>query len=158
MSESSMMWMIGSAAAIVVVGISTSHPVTSMVTPRVETTAVTFAERSCDGATSARSDTTVDAQDPILRSLLGAHVDRTPRYPVELRNAGVSGVVIMSFVVDTLGLVPRGGATIHQETRSEFGDAVCANIMSARFSPLVANGKRMSVRVVNVPTTFEVRH
>lgn len=156
MSESSKMWMIGSTAAIIVGGIATSPPV-STVAPRVETIAGTFAERSCDGAIAARSDTTVDAQDPILRSLLGTNVDRTPRYPVELRNAGVSGAVIMSFVVDTLGLVPKGGATIHQETRSEFGDAVCANIMSARFSPLVANGKRMSVRVVNVPTTFEVR-
>jgi len=88
---------------------------------------------------------------------LRANPVRSPRYPVELRNAGVSGVVIMSFVVDTLGLVPKGGATIHQETRTEFGDAVCANIMTSRFSPLVANGKRLSVRVVNAPTTFEVR-
>ena len=137
--------MIGSTAAILLAGIAAAPPRTS-----------TFAERSCDGATAPLADTTVDAQDPILRSLRPSPVS-SPRYPVALRNAGVSGVVVMSFVVDTLGLVPKGGATIHQETRTEFGDAVCANIMTSRFSPLVANGKRLSVRVVNVPTTFEVR-
>ena len=140
-----MTWMIGSVA-ILSAGFSAVSPRTS-----------TFAERSCDGATTPRADTTVDAQDPIVRSLRAANSLGSPRYPVELRNTGVSGVVLMSFVVDTLGRVPRGGATIHQETRTEFGDAVCANIMNARFSPLVADGRRLSVRVLNVPTTFEIK-
>ena len=146
MSESAMRWMIGSTAAILLVGVAVAPPGTG-----------TLADRSCDGAVAARADTTVDAQDPILQTLRSANSVTAPRYPVGLRNEGISGVVIMSFVVDTLGLVPKGGATIHQETRTEFGDAVCANIMNSRFTPLVANGRRLSVRVLNMPTTFEVK-
>ena len=103
-----------------------------------------------------QADTILDAQDPILRNLRPADARGTARYPVDMREAGISGEVIASFVVDTLGVVPRGGAWIQRETRTNFGDAVCAYLMRARFAPVVVNGKRMSVSVVNSPTTFEI--
>jgi hypothetical protein len=112
--------------------------------------------RSCDGRPFVDSDTIVDSVDPLLRMMRPAG-EKAPKYPVDMRNAGVTGQVAASFVVDTLGRVPPGGVLIHVETRPSFGNAVCAHLFSARFTPLVVNGRRMSVRVENWPVSFDIR-
>jgi TonB family protein len=112
--------------------------------------------RSCDGAVAASADTIIDSKDPLLRNLRPTSGKGAARYPVDMRHAGITGEVIASFVIDTLGVVPTGGVWIQSETRTSFGDAVCAYLRDARFAPLVLNGKRWSVRVVNSPTTFDI--
>jgi outer membrane biosynthesis protein TonB len=113
-------------------------------------------ERSCDGRPAVLVDTTVNSQDPLLRSVqpLGR---RVPQYPEGMRSAGSSGRVVASFVIDTLGRVPSGGAWIHAETELGFGNAVCAHLASAQFAPLVVNGRRVSVRIQQWEVTFETR-
>jgi outer membrane biosynthesis protein TonB len=112
--------------------------------------------RSCDGRPFVESDTIVDSVDPVLRTMRPSG-EKAPRYPADMRNAGVNGQVAASFVVDTLGRVPPGGVLIHVETRASFGNAVCAHLFSAKFTPLVVNGRRLSVRVENWPVSFDIR-
>ena len=79
-----------------------------------------------------------------------------PRYPHELRAQGVEGSVRSTFVIDTLGHVVPASAYITYESRREFGDAVCTWLRQSRFAPLVVDGRRRSVRLLEVPTTFEL--
>lgn len=112
--------------------------------------------RSCDRQPLPVPDTSFNAVDPLAATLIPSG-DRGPRYPRDMREDGISGEVVVSFVVDTTGRVPSGGAWIHRETRSSFGDAVCSYLKSARFVPLVVSGRRLSVRVLSAPYSFEVR-
>ena len=142
-------WLVASAATILGgYSVATLRP-TNVVTSR-------SAERSCDGRPMVAVDTILDSQDTLLRTVqpLGRTV---PRYPSEMRSAGIAGRVVASFVIDTLGRVPAGGAWIHDETGPSFGNAVCAHLESARFAPLVVNGRRMSVRVQRWPVSFDIR-
>jgi TonB family protein len=104
---------------------------------------------------AAQADTTVDSKDPLVRTLkpLG---QGGPRYPVDMRESGVSGQVVVTFTVDTLGTVPPGGTMIQRESRTPFGDAVCAYFRRVRFDPLVVDGRRIVVRVVNTPFSFDI--
>jgi hypothetical protein len=79
-----------------------------------------------------------------------------PRYPTELRARGVDGRVQSTFVIDTLGRVVPGSAYITYESHREFGDAVCSWLRDSRFAPFLVDGRRLSVRLLRVPTTFEV--
>ena len=143
-------WMLASVATVALGCAGTIPQVTSDAAPGLG--------RSCDGVSPVTADTVLDSKDPLLRNVQPTGSRLTPRYPVDMREAGVSGEVIASFVVDTLGSVPRGGAWIRFETRTSFGDAVCGHLKTLRFSPLVVNGRRMSVRVTNWPTSFDIRH
>ena len=78
-------------------------------------------------------------------------------YPATLRDALISGKVVTSYVVDTLGRVPPGGAWIHSETHRMLGDAVCAHMKTARYLPAQLNGRRISIRVLNYPVEFSIR-
>lgn len=112
--------------------------------------------RSCDGVLAARADTAVDSKDALLASVQPINGRLTPVYPTELRSSGTSGRVIASFVIDTLGRVPPGGAWIQQETQRSFGEAVCTHLKRLRFAPLIVDGRRRSVRVLNWPTSFYI--
>jgi outer membrane biosynthesis protein TonB len=135
--------------ATFLLGCAAGRPAASTLTSRTD-------GRSCDGAAAPHADTTVDSRDPLLRTVQPTGAQRTPLYPAEMRTAGVSGRVIASFIIDTLGRVPAGGAWIQEETRPSFGDAVCAYLRRAEFSPLILHGRRLSVRVVDWPNAFEI--
>lgn len=142
-------WIIASAATVLGVYAAASPPQTNVVIPG-------SAERSCDGRPLVQVDTTIDSQDTLLKALRPR--GRTaPQYPVDMRSAGIAGRVVASFVIDTLGRVPSGGAWIHDETGPSFGNAVCDYLKSARFTPLVVDGRRLSVRVQRWPVSFDVR-
>jgi hypothetical protein len=112
--------------------------------------------RSCGLVVVAHADTAVDSKDPLLRMMQPMRGRLTPIYPADMKALGVSGRVVASFIVDTLGRVPRGGVWIQQETRPSFGDAVCAHLSRVQFAPLVVNGRLMSVRVLNWWTSFDI--
>ena len=142
-------WTICSAALAVAACAASSTP--APITVRSE-----FAGRSCDRLPVIRADTSLDSVDPLLLSLVLPGY-RGPEYPKDLREGGVSGRVVASFVIDTSGRVPAGGAWIHSETDRRFGNSVCTYLERARFRTLVVGGQRLSVRVLNAPTTFDVR-
>ena len=143
-------WLQSSSVAVLAVGCaaaSTPPPLTQTSAP---------SGRSCDRLPLIQADTSLDSLDPLIQSLLPADY-RGPQFPTDMREAGISGKVVASFVIDTSGRVPAGGAWIHSETDRSFGSAVCTGLKRTRFRPLVISGRHLSVRVVNAPTSFDVR-
>lgn len=68
---------------------------------------------------------------------------RAPRYPEPLRTQRLEGVVIASFVVDTLGRVEPASFKARESTHALFEQAVRTAVMSQRFRPAEWNGHRV---------------
>lgn len=143
-------WLQWSSATLAVVGCAASSA------PPPTTLTSGLSGRSCDRLPLIQADTSLDSLDPLIRSLVPPGY-RGPRFPRDMRDAGISGKVVASFVIDTSGRVPAGGAWIHSETDRSFGNAVCADLKSTQFIPPLVGGRRLSVRVVNHPTSFDIR-
>lgn len=83
---------------------------------------------------------TVDRDVRVMR-------ERAPRYPDALRAAGVSGVVTVRFVVDTLGRIEPGSLQVIESPNEQFTAAVLAVLRDTRFSPGEARGRAVRVLV-----------
>jgi hypothetical protein len=60
-----------------------------------------------------------------------------------------------TFIIDTTDALIFGTAMITQESRLEFGSAVCMWFRGKpRFEPLSVNGRRYSVRILNLAFDF----
>jgi protein TonB len=79
-----------------------------------------------------------------------------PRYPEPLRAAGIEGRAVLRFVVDTLGRVEGGSATVVQATHPAFGDAALAALPAMRFRPAEAGGRRVR-QLVELPIDFVLK-
>ena len=76
-----------------------------------------------------------------------------PVYPESLHKAGVEGVVVAEFVVDTSGQVEPETIGIVSTAHQLFSDAVRRALPAARFSPAVRAGRRVQ-QVVQLPFRF----
>ncbi len=56
-------------------------------------------------------------------------------YPRELRRAGIAGVVLLEFVVDTAGMVELAGVRVIESSHPAFTSAVIGVLPAARFRP-----------------------
>ncbi|MCC6246136.1 MAG: energy transducer TonB [Gemmatimonadaceae bacterium] len=99
-------------------------------------------------ASDVFTDATVE-KPVILRS--GA----SPRYPEMLRSAGLSGSVLVEFVVDTLGRVEAGTTTWVSSDHELLSAAVRAVLPSYRFLPAEVQGRKVR-QLVRVPFKFDV--
>jgi protein TonB len=100
------------------------------------------------GGTSGRVISAAEADEPLTATYMP-----TPVYPPVLADAGVSGRVVVRFVVDTTGRVEP--ATIELVTSPHPGltDAVREALVKARFKPGRSHG--VPVRVLaEMPVTF----
>lgn len=79
-----------------------------------------------------------------------------PRYPQLLRDAGVEGVTLLRFVVDTLGRVENGTVHVVESTHPAFTLAVQAVLPQMRFSP-ARIGERKVRQLVEFPLHFRLR-
>ena len=79
-----------------------------------------------------------------------------PRYPGALRESGVSGRVVVRFVVDTLGRAELGDVAIVEATHALFADAVKTALERYRFSPGTVEGRKVRT-MVQLPFTFALR-
>jgi TonB family protein len=78
-----------------------------------------------------------------------------PRYPIELRNAGTEGNVVVTFVVDTAGRVDGRSARITASTHAGFSAAVCEAVPHLRFGR--ADGRPLLSPVrTSMPFTFSI--
>jgi periplasmic protein TonB len=79
----------------------------------------------------------------------------TPAYPPLLRAAGVQGQVIVTAVVDTLGLAENGSVRIVRSDNPGFDAAALATVRVARFRPARIYGRAVRV-LVQVPVVFRL--
>jgi TonB family protein len=79
----------------------------------------------------------------------------TPAYPPLLRAAGVQGQVIVTAVVDTLGLAENGSVRIVRSDNPGFEAAALATVRAARFRPARIYGRAVRV-LVQLPVVFRL--
>jgi protein TonB len=80
----------------------------------------------------------------------------TPIYPERLRQAGVEGEALVSFVVDTTGRVDLGTFKVVRATHDQFLDAVRKALPKMRFIPAEL-GNRKVRQLVQQPYSFAIR-
>ena len=59
----------------------------------------------------------------------------SPKYPAVLHSAGLSGTVMVEFVIDTIGKVERVSIRVVESTHRGFDDAARAAVLGATFQP-----------------------
>jgi protein TonB len=79
-----------------------------------------------------------------------------PRYPGALRESGVSGRVVVRFVVDTLGRVEPDAIVVLEATHALFADAVRSALGLYRFSPGEIGGRKVRT-MMEQPFTFTLK-
>jgi len=78
-----------------------------------------------------------------------------PHYPDNLRNAGIEGTVVASFVVDTTGHVDARSVRVTSSTDPQFSRAVCEALPRMRIRR--ADGKPLLSPVrTSAPFTFNI--
>jgi periplasmic protein TonB len=78
-----------------------------------------------------------------------------PRYPDQLRAAGVTGRVVVRLVVDTVGRVEPASVVIRESSHDLFAQAVRAVLPSLRFVPAEAGGRKVRM-LVDLPFEFRL--
>ena len=78
-----------------------------------------------------------------------------PRYPAPLRSAGIEGLVLAEFVVDTLGRAELTTLRFPELANPLFGDAVREALGRYRFQPGEVAGRKVRTRVA-VPFEFRL--
>ncbi len=78
-----------------------------------------------------------------------------PRYPPSLASAGIEGIVMARYVVDTLGRVERGSIDVTSNSNSMFAQSVRDALGRMRFIPAKAQGRKVR-QLVQQPFTFEL--
>jgi periplasmic protein TonB len=78
-----------------------------------------------------------------------------PRYPEQLRAAGVTGRVIVRLVVDTLGRVEMGSVVIRESSHDFFTQSVRAILPALRFIAAEAGGRKVRM-LVDLPFEFRL--
>jgi protein TonB len=86
--------------------------------------------------------------------ILGAVVQ--PRYPETLRALGISGHVLVQFVVDTTGRIEPGSLTVQEASRPEFVESVRDALPRFRFAAGEVAGRKVRTRV-QLPFDFTLR-
>lgn len=73
---------------------------------------------------------------------------RGPEYPSLLRDAGVEGLVVVQFVVDTLGRADLNSLTVVRSDHAFFTTAVKRALAAMHFLPAEVGGRKVPQRVV----------
>lgn len=80
----------------------------------------------------------------------------SPRYPPTLREMGVSGRVVVRYVVDTLGLVEPDSWMVVRTDAEGFAAAAREAVLRSRFAPARIRGRAVR-QLVEQPIAFTVR-
>jgi TonB family protein len=79
----------------------------------------------------------------------------TPKYPEILRQAGVEGETLVSFVVDETGVADPATFKVIKSTHELFATAVRQALPGMRFTPAEIGGKKVK-QVVQAPFSFSI--
>jgi protein TonB len=78
-----------------------------------------------------------------------------PRYPDQLRAAGVTGRVVVRLVVDTTGRVEPASVVVRESSHDLFTQAVRGVLPSLRFAPAELGGRKVRM-LVDLPFEFRL--
>lgn len=81
---------------------------------------------------------------------------RPPTYPESLQRTGVTGKVIVQFVVDTVGVPQMSTFRVIESTHPLFAEAVREVLPQYRFRPAEIGGRKVR-QVVQMPFVFGIR-
>jgi TonB family protein len=95
----------------------------------------------------------VESERRVAQPVRIAEGSMFPRYPEILRQAGVEGTVLVSFVVNEQGMADIGSLKVMESTHELFAVAVRAALPGMRFKPAEDDG-RIVARRVEQPFTF----
>lgn len=79
----------------------------------------------------------------------------SPRYPDILKQAGVAGEVIASFVVDTTGLAEVASLKVLRSSHQLFVNSVVTALPNMRFTPALVGGRKVK-QLVMQPFVFQI--
>ncbi len=122
---------------------------------RLQTEAGTLATRLQQIArTEAARPPAVAVERPVLDQAPRPVFQARPEYPVELRNSGVTGEVIVDFVVDAGGNVKEARAL--RSSHAGFEAAAVAAVGEWKFAAARKGGREVSTRL-QVPVVFGIK-
>ena len=127
---------------------------------RAASSATDFGVRSTDrgpsnGIERGVDDALVLGAEQVDRAVLLVPGTPMPAFPEALRAAGLSGAVLMEFVVDTVGRVEPGTIRLLQSDHEQFSAAVRTVMSRLRFLPAEVRGRRVR-QLVRLPFRFDV--
>jgi protein TonB len=79
----------------------------------------------------------------------------SPRYPAVLQTAGITGRVMIEFIVDTLGRAERGSLRVVNSFHPLAEQPAKETVQSCRFRPGRIQGRAVRVRV-QIPINFQI--
>ena len=91
----------------------------------------------------------------VEKPVMQAPGSATPQYPDILRQAGVEGDVLVTFVVDTTGKAEPNSLKVLRSTHDLFTKAVQTALPRMRFIPAEVGGKKVK-QLVQQPFTFTI--
>jgi protein TonB len=93
-----------------------------------------------------------DPSETLMHLVAAPHA----RYPEPLRNAGISGRVVIQFVVDTTGRVDMSSVLVLRSSHDLFTRAVRDALPALRFRPTEMNGRRVRA-LAEMPFEFVLK-
>ncbi len=93
--------------------------------------------------------------EQVEKAVVMAQGSAVPSFPAALRAAGVSGGVMMDFVVDTLGRIELESVRKVQSDHDLFTQSVRAVLAKLRFIPAEAHGRKVR-QLVRLPFRFDL--
>ena len=91
----------------------------------------------------------------VEQPVMSAPGSPAPRYPDILKNAGVSGEVIASFVVDTTGMADVRSLKVLRSSHQLFVNSIVAALPDMRFTPAMVGGRKVR-QLVMQPFVFQI--
>ena len=91
----------------------------------------------------------------VEQPVMAAPGSPAPRYPDILKQAGVAGEVIVSFVVDTTGIADVRSLKVLRSSHQLFANSIVAALPDMRFTPALVGGKKVR-QLVNEPFVFQI--
>ena len=91
----------------------------------------------------------------VEQPVMAAPGSPAPRYPDILKQAGVAGEVIVSFVVDTTGTADVGSLKVLRSSHQLFVNSIVTALPDMRFTPALVGGKKVK-QLVMQPFVFQI--
>lgn len=144
---------LGAVAVVVIIAACSEGVGGDLAGPR-PTGGKLFSKRAANGPQVEGKDA-VYFEYQVEKPVTGSQVS-APAYPDILKQAGVEGEVIASFVVDTSGRVVPGTLKIIKSSHQLFTNSVAAAMQGMRFNAALIGGRKVN-QLVQQPFVFQLK-